>query len=110
MSFRIHFTRTAAADLEETVDYIDHALFNPDASEHLLEQLEKELLNLAEFPESHARTEDPFLAEQGIRFVTVKNYLLFYTIDAENQAVYIIRFLYGKRDWINVLKTGFSIL
>ena len=107
MSFRIHFTRTAAADLEETIDYIDHVLFNPDASEHLLKQLEKELLNLAEFPEC---TEDPFLAEQGIRFVTVKNYLLFYTIDAENQAVYIIRFLYGKRNWINVLKTGFSIL
>ena len=78
MSFRIHFTRKAAADLEETVDYIDHVLFNPDASEHLLEQLEKELLNLAEFPESPACTEDPFLAEQGIRFVTVKNYLMFY--------------------------------
>ncbi|MDR3338399.1 MAG: type II toxin-antitoxin system RelE/ParE family toxin [Treponema sp.] len=34
----------------------------------------------------------------------VKNYMLFYTINEEEKIVTVIRFLYGHRDWKNILK------
>ena len=45
----------------------------------------------------------------GIRFTLVKNYIAFYVVSEENHTIYIVRFLYGKRDWINILKQGFSL-
>lgn len=47
--------------------------------------------------------DDPFLKAQNIRFVVVNNYLAFYIIDESRHIVHIIRFLYGKRDWITVI-------
>jgi plasmid stabilization system protein ParE len=43
-----------------------------------------------------------YLASMGFRFTMVRNYMLFYTI--EEKEINIVRFLYGHRDWINILK------
>ena len=53
--------------------------------------------------------DDPVLKAWGIRFTLVKNYIAFYVISENNHTVYIVRFLYGKRDWITILKQGFSL-
>lgn len=34
----------------------------------------------------------------------MKNYLLFYVVREDESAVYVIRFLYAKRAWQNVLR------
>ena len=39
----------------------------------------------------------------GIRFVPVKNYLLFYIVREDEQKVYVLRFLYSKRNWQKIL-------
>jgi len=44
---------------------------------------------------------DEYLASKGFRFVMVKNYMLFYIV-IENEVI-ILRFLYGSRDWMNLL-------
>lgn len=45
-----------------------------------------------------------FYVRGGIRFVPVKNYLLFYVVREDESAVYVIRFLYAKRAWQNILR------
>jgi plasmid stabilization system protein ParE len=47
---------------------------------------------------------DEYLAEKGIKFVMIKNYMMFYTINEDEKTVIVIRFLYGRRDWKNILK------
>ena len=49
---------------------------------------------------------DKLLSLWGIRFTIVMNYLAFYTVDDATQTVHIVRFLYGKSNWITILKTG----
>ena len=110
MSYTVHFTENAARDLDEAADYIDHVLYNPSAADHLLKTLEEQIAHLADYPQGHSVVDDPFLKAQGIRFVVVNHYMAFYVIDNERKIVHIIRFLYGKRDWIKVLKQGYSIL
>ncbi|MBO4888404.1 MAG: type II toxin-antitoxin system RelE/ParE family toxin [Firmicutes bacterium] len=107
--YTIHYSETAAKDLNETADYIDHVLLNPKATDALLDALDEQLNHLENYPQGHSIVDDPFLLTHGIRFVVVNNYLAFYTIDEEKKIVHIIRFLYEKRDWIKVLKQGFSL-
>ncbi|NLM06035.1 MAG: type II toxin-antitoxin system RelE/ParE family toxin [Tissierellia bacterium] len=40
----------------------------------------------------------------GLRFLAVKNYIVFYLIDEEEKAVKIYRIIYGKRDMDRQLK------
>ncbi|MBQ9663064.1 MAG: type II toxin-antitoxin system RelE/ParE family toxin [Oscillospiraceae bacterium] len=109
MSYDIHITRTAEEDLSEAVSYIDNVLLNPEASDALLNALDIQAADLADSPEKYMLVDDPVLHSWGVRFTLVKNYLAFYVIEEESKTVHIIRFLYGKRDWITILRHGFSL-
>ena len=106
MTYQIHITKTAERDLAGAADYIEFALKNPSAADNLLDKVEEKISELSDFPEVHAVIDDPVLSAWGIRFTVIDNYLAFFTIIGDT--VYIIRFLYGKRDWISILKQGFS--
>ena len=109
MTYAVRYAETAVQDLTEVTDYIDHVLLNPDATDHLLDTLNQEIQHLAEFPYAHAVVDDPYLKAQNIRFVSVGNYLAFYIVEEDKHIVHLVRFLYGKRDWISVLRTGYSL-
>lgn len=109
MNYNIHITRAAERDLNSAADYIEFVLLNPQAADDLLDEAESKIGDLVTSPEKFALVDDPVLKAWGIRFTLVKNYIAFYVISEENRAVYIVRFLYGKRDWITILKQGFSL-
>ena len=104
MSYNLHITKMAEDDLNAAADYIEFTLFNPQAADDLLDKADKELSSLAEMPQIHRLVDDPFLNVLGIRFILVNNYMAFVLINEEEKTVYIIRFLYGKRNWIQILK------
>ena len=109
MNYEVRITRAAENDLNEAADYIEFVLLNPQAADDLLDTVEETLPTLAQYAQRYALVDDPVLKAWGIRFVQIKNYLAFYTVSEEEQKVYIVRFLYGKRNWISILKNGFSM-
>ena len=109
MSYDIRITRAAEKDLNSAADYIELVLLNPQAADALLDEAESKIGELSVFPEKFALADDPVLKDWGIRFTLVKNYIAFYVVSEEDRTVYIVRFLYGKRDWISILKQGFSL-
>jgi len=109
MSYDIHITRAAERDLNSAADYIEFVLLNPQAADNLLDEAESQIGELSSFPEKFSIVDDPVLKSWGIRFTLVKNYMAFYTVSEEEKRVYIVRFLYGKRDWVTILKQGFSL-
>jgi len=109
MIYDIHITETAEKDISEAADYIEFSLKNPIAADDLLDEIDNQVNALAEFPEQFELVDDPVLKSWGIRFTTIKNYLAFYVIDEEDQIIHIVRFLYGKRDWIPILRGGYSL-
>ena len=46
---------------------------------------------------------DNRLAAMGYRWVGIKNYIVFYTVDEASKNVYVERILYGRRDWQQIL-------
>lgn len=109
MSYSIHVTQTAQRDVVKAVSYIDTVLKNPIAADALLDELENKIRELSSFPEKYALVKDPLLASRGIRFLAIKNYLAFYLVDQQTESIHVVRFLYGKSNWISVLQGGFSV-
>lgn len=97
-------TESAQKDLEDTVSYISNELKNNQAALRLLEQVEKEVGSLSEMPERYKLVEDETLARAGFRFIVIKNYILFYIVRNDTKTVVVQRFLYARRDWLNILK------
>jgi toxin ParE1/3/4 len=106
MKYSLNITDIAEEDILSTVRYITNELKNPVAANTLLDEIERHEKILEETPGIYPYVHNEYLAEKGLKFVTIKNFLLFFTIDKKNKTVNIIRFLYGRRDWKNILKNN----
>ncbi|MCD7956327.1 MAG: type II toxin-antitoxin system RelE/ParE family toxin [Lachnospiraceae bacterium] len=109
MSYNIHITKQAEQDIVDAADYIEFTLLNPDAADSLLDAVEANINSLSQMPDRFRLVDDPLLSSWEIRFIIIKNYLAFYVISEEEKLVHIIRFLYGKRNWLLILGQGFSL-
>lgn len=110
MSYRIHITSAAERDLNRAADHIEFVLKNPKAADDLLDEAERQINSLSEFPEKFRLVDDTVLSSWGIRFVIVKNYLAFYTISEETHTVIIVRFLFQKSNWNAILRQGIPLV
>jgi addiction module RelE/StbE family toxin len=102
--YQIDITEPAEKDIIETVKYIFEQLLNPTAAGKLVDDIEKAIYSLADMPQRHALVKDDDLAGLGFRFMPVNKYLVFYVIREERNTVVIQRVLYGRRDWVAILK------
>ncbi len=110
MSYRIHITSAAERDMNHAADHIEFILKNPNAADDLLDEAEKKIYSLSEFPEKFKLVDDPVLSSWGIRFVIVSGYLAFYTISEEEKLVTVVRFLFQKSNWNSILRQGFPLI
>lgn len=108
MKYSILITEKAKRDVNEAADYIEYVLFNPEAADDLLDEVERSLNKLSHMPDKYKVVNDPVLASWGIRMKVINNYIAFYVVDVNSKTVTIIRFLYGKRNWISVLSNDMT--
>ena len=80
VNYQIVVTQPARQDLQSALSYLTQELKNPQAAR------------------------DEALRREGIRFFPIKHYLLFYTVRRETNTVVIQRFLYGRRNWADLLR------
>ena len=57
-----------------------------------------------ETPNIYPNVPDDNLAIKGLKFAIIKNYLMFFTVDEDDKIVNVIRFLYIRRDWKNIIR------
>jgi plasmid stabilization system protein ParE len=92
------------ADLDSSHKYIKERLEAPRAADNLIENAMKIMDYIGETPYTRSLVQDTYLASLGIRSIKVKNYVLFYNVEEDKNRVNVIRFLYNKRDWKNILR------
>jgi len=107
--YEVYATRAALRDMNEAADYITYSLRNPQAAGDLLDHAEATLERLAYTADIYAVEDDPVLAVWGVRRVAVGNYLAFFTVSESERRVYVLRFLYYRRDWTAILHKGISL-
>ena len=103
MNYDIDITEAAQRDFENIYTYISENLCNKKAALDLINLLNKNVQILTAMPEIYPIVRDEYLGNMGIRFITVKNYMIFYVVNKSENQVSIIRVLYGKRNWTEIL-------
>ena len=100
----LNITEIAEEDISLAVKYIAHELKAPLAAINLLDEIEKHEGILEMTPNIYPFVHDGYLINFGIKFVVIKNYFMFYFVNEETKTVNVIRLLFGRRDWKNLLK------
>ena len=100
--YTLKYAKSYYDDVKSTVNYIKHSLQNPIAAQRLKDEIKNKLKKLKENPFIYPVVPDEYLASKGYRFIMINNYMIFYKV--KEKQIDIIRFLYGYRDWMNILE------
>ena len=96
-------TPKAADNLDNIYRYISEELFATSAATNILERIEKEIMRLSKLPFSCNYVADKYLRNKGYRKLIIDNYIVFYLPNEEHEEVIIMRALYGKQKYENLL-------
>ena len=82
----------------------DRFIFKTVRQRDFVRELQEQTAILAQFPESGAFPQDRMLKSSGFRFLTHKDYLLFYRYERAEGRVYIMAIFHGRRDYLRVMQ------
>lgn len=99
--FKIEFSPEAINDLQQIKNYITNELCNEQAAVSTLNKIMKHIHILENFAESGAMLSSVVNIDTDYRFLVCGNYTAFYRVDSET--VYIVRVIYGRRDFMRIL-------
>ncbi len=94
MKYDVIVLPTAVMDRDEIIQNLK--LLSAQVARKYAQLFAQELRSLAEFPNRCPPAHEPGLAARGYRFLVVRNYLVFYTV--EGTTVTVHRILDGRRD------------
>nr|WP_288975737.1 type II toxin-antitoxin system RelE/ParE family toxin [uncultured Shuttleworthia sp.] len=104
MNYRVEYTSEARQDMRDIYAYIAEKLMVPETAEGQVNRIMDAADELEEMPLRFSLYEFEPWRSQGLRFVPVDNYILFYLPREEMNTVYIVRIMYGGRDIRRQLK------
>lgn len=103
MEYSLFLTEQAKSDLAEIYSYISVELKSKKNAENVIDALYQAMKGLSLMPSRyHQFPNEPWFSE-GVRYFTVRNYSIFYTVDENNLSVSIVHVIYGKRNLPQVL-------
>ena len=102
-NYSLKLTPKATEDLDKIYSYIFQELYAERAAKDLLEKIETSIMRLQDFPFSCNYVTDEFLRKKGYRKLIIDNYIAFYLIYEEAQQVIIMRVLYGRQKYQDLL-------
>ena len=98
MIWTIYYSAEAKQDLREIHEYISDVLMAPAAAANQMRKIMEGIRGLEDMPMRHRLYEEELWHSQGLRFLPVGNYLVFYLPDETSNTVSIIRIMYCGRD------------
>lgn len=102
-NYIIKMTPKAEEDLDNIYSYITQELFAEESAKNLIDRIEKSIMRLEEFPFSCNYVADEFLRSKSYRKLIIDNYIAFYIVDEEERYVIIMRVLYGRQKYEDLL-------
>ena len=103
MMYEVIYLPTARKQLEDIVDYIAAELAAPDTAFDFIDEVDKAVKSLAGIPYRHPIYHTRFAVLEEVRWISVKNYNVFYKVFEEDKTVEIRRVLHQLQDVENRL-------
>ncbi|MBQ8707168.1 MAG: type II toxin-antitoxin system RelE/ParE family toxin [Succinivibrionaceae bacterium] len=95
---KVVYTLKVRQDLRDIYEYIAYALLSPETAQKIVERLMQGARTLESMPERNPLYKEEPWRSRGVRFLPVRNYLIFYTINVAEYTVSVARIMYGGRD------------
>lgn len=89
--FHLKITPAATHDLDEIYYYIYNNLLASQAADNLLDDIEKAILSLCNFPYRCEYSHNEILRYKGYRRLVIHKYVVLYSVDEENKTVIVMR-------------------
>ena len=103
MTYSIHLTGTAKADLLDIAEYIAVSAKEIEPAKRFVNNLRKKCSELSEFPYSGSLPKDSLLRNAGYRFISYKKYLVFYSVNEKTKTVIILAVFSSRRDYTRLM-------
>ena len=97
----IKFSPEAVKDLQEIQSYIANELCSQQAADRTVFKILNRIRSLSSFPEMGTPLSAVLSFDTNYRYLVCGHYTAFYRV--EQDAVYIVRILYGRRDFMRIL-------
>ena len=97
----LHISPEAMTDLQAINDYISIEFDSPAAAQNVVSKIVKAIKNLGQFPEIGTPLTFIVDIQTDYRYLVSGSYMTFYRYD--DDTVYVLRVLYGKRDYLGIL-------
>lgn len=97
---KIIYSEFVESDLREIFEYISDK--DEDAAYKTVNDIEKTILRLGQFPQSGGYNKIKELRAKNIRMIPYKKYLIFYKANINIDELQILRIIYGARDYKNL--------
>ncbi len=102
--YKIEYTPLAVKDMAEAVRYISKELSNPAAAGRLADEMVRVADRLADFPYANPVYYPIRPLKNEYRRLTVRNYLMLYSVDETKKNVTVFRVIYARRDYEKILE------
>ncbi|TEB04385.1 Plasmid stabilization system protein [Pelotomaculum schinkii] len=93
----------AQRDLQGILRYITATLKEPVIARRIYISIKEQILTLSQMPLRHSVVQDQQYAAIGVRKLLVENYIAFYIVNEAKCEVHVLRILYNRREWQNIL-------
>lgn len=101
--YKVIIELPAQRDLQGLLRYITNTLKEPVIARKTYASIKEQILTLSQMPLRHSVVQEQPYAAMGVRKLLVENYIVFYIIDAEKYQVHVLRIVYNRREWQNIL-------
>lgn len=101
--YEIVIEAEAKDDIVQIFEYICNTLMEHNTASRIYLNIYKSISSLGIFPERCAVIRKEPWHSKGMRRLISGNYLIFYYIDKKAHIIHILRVLYSKRNWENIL-------
>jgi len=101
--YEVKITRQATDQMKKIMYYISKELLAPEAANHLLDKMKEAIMSLADFPKRNTLIEEEPWRSEGVRKMSVNNFLIYYWVDDEKKKVQVTAVIYQKREQLRQL-------
>ena len=103
MVYKVVMEDLATSDLRGILSYITKTLKEPVVAKRVYHSIKEKIKTLDQNPHRCKVVEiQPFHA-LGVRRLLAENYSAFFVIDEESKTAHVLRVVYNRRDWQNLL-------
>ena len=101
--YDVIFAPNAVDDLIQIQDYIANTLMVPDVARHYTGEIRSQIAGLDCFPNRHPLVQDEPHFSNGVHWMPVNNFIVYYEVDEELKLVIILAVVYKRRDQLDAL-------